>query len=296
LQGRPIEQVLADTTPGRRIAAWAVRREYRHTYRDTMVESETLVSGTWFGSAPGARMSPVEISMEEDVAESLRLSLGDQVTWDFQGIPIETRVTSLRRVEWARFATNFFVVFPTGVLENAPQNFVALMRVDDAGQRATIQRELVDRHSNITVIDVAQVQAAFQEIVDRVSLGIRFMAGFCALAGLIVLIGAVATSRFQRMREAVLLKTIGATRKQVLGVLVTEYAALGVLAGLTGLLLAGIAGWLLTRFFFELEFALPVAALATTWAAVAAVAVGVGLANSLDVLQRPPLAVLRQAD
>ncbi|MGH7469356.1 MAG: ABC transporter permease [Longimicrobiales bacterium] len=296
LKGRRVEEVLADTTAGRRIEGWAVRREYRHTYRDTMVESETLVSGTWFGSSASARQSPVEISMEEDVAESLKLSLGDRVTWDFQGILIETRVTSLRRVQWARFATNFFVVFPNGVLDEAPQNFVALMRVDDAEQRAIIQRELVDRHSNITVIDVAQVQAAFQEIVDKVSLAIRFMALFSTMAGLIVLIGAVATSRFQRMREAVLLKTIGATRKQVLGVLITEYTALGALAGMTGLILAGIAGWLLTRFFFELEFTLPIAALAITWALVALVAVGVGLANSLDMLKRPPLAVLREAD
>jgi putative ABC transport system permease protein len=296
LNGRRVEDAVRDTVRGRRIEPWAVRREYRNTYRDTMVDSETLVAGKWFGTPASARNSPVEISMEGDLAESLRLRLNDRVTWDFQGVPIETRITSLRRVDWARFATNFFVVFPSGVLEQAPQTFVALMRVNNTDARAAVQREVVERHSNVTVIDVAQVQAAFEEILDRVTLGVRFMAAFSTLAGLIVLIGAIATSRYQRMREAVLLKTVGATRSQILGILITEYIALGILAGLTGLLLSGVAGWLLVRFFFELEFALPVTALVITWAVIAAIAVTVGLVNSIDVLKRPPLAVLREAD
>jgi putative ABC transport system permease protein len=296
LNGRTVAQIMADTTRGRRVQPWALRREYRHTYRDTMVSTETLLSGKWFGSAPAARQSPVEISMEEDLAESLHLELGDRITWDVQGIPIETRVTSTRRVDWARFATNFFVVFPTGVLEQAPQQFVALMRVNDPEKRARLQNDLVRRHSNITVIDVAQVQAAFEDIIGKVTLAIRFMAVFSTLAGLVVLVGAVATSRFQRMRESVLLKTIGATRNQILSILVTEYAALGTLAGLTGLLLSTIASWALTRFLFELEFSLPVLALSLTWLSVAVLAVVVGLANSIDVLRKPPLAVLREAD
>jgi putative ABC transport system permease protein len=296
LNGRAVEDVIRDTVRGRRIEPWAVRREYRNTYRDTMVDSETLMAGKWFDASAAARQSLVEISMEDDLAESLRLRLNDHVTWDFQGVPIETRITSLRRVDWARFSTNFFVVFPSGVLEQAPQTFVALLRVNSADARAEIQREVVERHSNVTVIDVAQVQAAFEEILGRVTIAIRFMAAFSTLAGLVVLIGAIATSRFQRMREAVLLKTVGATRRQILGILITEYLALGILAGLSGLLLSAIAGWLLVRFFFELDFALPLAALAVTWTVIAAIAVTVGLINSLDVLRRPPLAVLREAD
>ena len=304
-KGRPVSQVMLDTivkVTGRdtavtmRVEPWALRREYRHTYRDTLVASEELIEGKWFGDSPTARQSPIEVSVEQDLAESLNLKIGDHVTWDFQGVQIETKVTSLRRVDWARFATNFFVVFPTGVLEQAPQSYVALLRVTDAEQRAALQRDLVMRHSNITVIDVAQVQAAFEEIIGKVTLAIRFMAVFSTLAGLVVLVGAVATSRYQRMREVVLLKTIGATRRQVLAILITEYAALGILSGLTGLLLSGIASWLLTTFFFELEFSLPFFALAGTWAVVALAAVGIGLANSIDVLRRPPLAVLREAD
>jgi putative ABC transport system permease protein len=304
-KGRPVSQIMLDTivrvsgkdtTVTMNVEPWALRREYRHTYRDTLVNTEELIEGKWFGTSPTARQSPVEISMEQDLAESLNLKIGDRITWDVQGISIETRVTSIRRVDWARFSTNFFVVFPTGVLEQAPQNFVALMRVNDATQRGVLQRDLVSRHSNITVIDVAQVQAAFEEIIGKVTLAIRFMAVFSTLAGLVVLVGAVATSRFQRMREIVLLKTIGATRRQVLAILITEYAALGILAGLTGLLLSGIASWALTRFFFDLKFGLPVLALVGTWTVIALAAVAIGLANSIDVLRRPPLAVLREAD
>lgn len=295
LNGKPVAQIMSDTA-ARRVEAWALRREYRHTYRDSLVGSETLLSGKWFGASVGARRPPVEVSIEEDVAESLDLELGDRITWDFQGVPIESRVTSMRSVDWARFATNFFFVFPTGVLEPAPQSFVALMRVERADDRAAIQRDLVRRHSNITVIDVAQVQQALEEILGKVTLAIRFMAVFSTLAGVVVLIGAVATSRFQRMRETVLLKTLGATHNQVLSVLITEYAALGLLAGLSGLLLASLAGWGLTRFFFDLPFTLPVGAIAATWFAVAALAIVIGLGNSLEILRKPPLAVLREAD
>ena len=294
LKGKRVEDIMADSSQ-RKVEPWALRREYRHTYRDTLVSSETLVAGKWLG--PGAGQTPpYEVSIEQDVADNLDLQIGDQVTWDFQGVPIETRVTSVRTVDWARFATNFFFVFPSGVLEGAPQNYVALMRVNGAQQRADLQRDIVTRHSNITVIDVASVQAALEDIIGKVTLAIRFMALFSTLAGIIVLIGAVATSRFQRMRETVLLKTLGATRSQVLGIMVTEYVALGLLSGLTGLLLASSAGWALTRFFFQLDFQLPWVMLMITWVTVAGLAVLVGLVNSIDLLRKSPLAVLREAD
>ena len=294
LKGVEVGRVMRETE-ARKVEPWALRREYRHTYRDTLVSSETLIEGKWFGPAAGKR-SPYEVSIEEDIANDLNLKLGDVLTWDVQGVAIETKVTSIRKVDWGRFATNFFFIFPSGVLEQAPQQFVAMMRVNTADARAALQRDLVQRHSNITVIDVAQVQASFEEIIGKVTLAIRFMALFSTLAGIIVLIGAVATSRFQRMREAVLLKTLGATRNQILGILITEYAALGLLAGLTGLLLAGTAGWLLMKFFFELDFALPYGALISTWFGVAALALLIGLLNSLDLLRKPPLAVLREAE
>lgn len=294
INGRTAAEIMADTT-GRRVEGWALRREYRHTYRDSLTSSETLLAGTFFGKTAGAAQSPAEISVETDLAESLNVKLGDHITWDVGGIEIETRITSLRRVDWARFATNFFVVFPPGVLDRAPQNWVALARVDGDSIRGIVQRDLVAANPNVSVIDVTQVQRALEDIVGKATLAVRFMALFSILAGIVVLIGAISTSRFQRLRESVLLKTIGATHSQITGILLVEYLALGLLAGLTGLLLASVAGWGLTKFFFKLKFALPIMPMFGLWIAVAALAVIVGLVNSRDLLRKPPLAVLRES-
>lgn len=292
INGVTVQRLIASSA-ARKIEPWAVRREYRNTYRDTLVASEKLTAGRWFDRVdrtPG--ITP--ISIEEDVARDLNVKLGDRITWDFQGIKVESQIASIRKVDWARFNTNFFVVFPGGVLENAPQTFVALARVPGAQARATLQRELVAEHSNVSVIDLATVREALDELISKVTLAIRFMALFSIIAGVIVLVGAVATSRFQRLRESALLKTIGASRKQITEVLVTEYAALGMLAGATGVLLGGVASSLLMKYFFKLDYAVPIVALAILWVGVAVLSVVIGLLNSRDVFRRAPLAVLRE--
>jgi putative ABC transport system permease protein len=126
--GRTVAQMLSDTT--RRGGAWAFRREYRSTYRDSIQGSETLVAGRWFGQTPVPDSAPAaEVSLEQDVAKELRVKLGDVVTWDVQGVEVPTRVTSFRDVNWARFEPNFFAVFAPGALEKAPKQFVLLTNV-----------------------------------------------------------------------------------------------------------------------------------------------------------------------
>jgi putative ABC transport system permease protein len=212
-----------------------------------------------------------------------------------QGVRVETRIASVRTVDWARFETNFFVVFEPGILENAPQNFVALVRVPDAAARARVQRDVVRAHANVSIIDIALVQETLTRIVDKAALAIRFMALFSVIGGGIVLLGAIAASRFQRMRESVLLRALGATRRQVVQVLFTEYAALGAMAGLVGVTLGGIASRALITQVFEIDFTAPLATLVGLWAIVAALAVAIGLVNSREVLNRTPLAVLLDA-
>ncbi|MGQ0560317.1 MAG: ABC transporter permease, partial [Gemmatimonadota bacterium] len=277
LNGRSVDW-LVSRSEARDIEPWALRREYRNTYRDSMVASEELVSGKWLDRS-GLAAGVMPISIEQDVARDLNVELGDRVSWDFQGVPIETQITSIRRVDWARFNTNFFVVFPAGVLERAPQTYVALARMPDPRRRAELQRALVAENSNLSVIDLATVRETLDRLLGKVTLAIRFMALFSISAGVIVLIGSIATSRFQRMRESVLLRTIGASRRQIREVLVTEYAALGALAAVTGVLLGGVASWLLVRFFFELDFEVPVRALALLWLGVTVVTVVIGLSS-----------------
>lgn len=285
---------LLKRTGAQKIEPWALRREYRHTYRDTLTASEQLTGGEWFSARRAGGSAVVPISIEEDLGRSLNVRIGDHITWDFQGRAVETRIASTRKVDWARFDTNFFVVFPSGVLEDAPQTAVAVARVPEVSVRARVQRDLVASHSNVSVIDLASVREAFEEMIGRVTLAVRFMALFSIIAGVIVLVGAVATSRFQRLRESALLKTLGATRRQIMQVLVTEYAALGLLAALTGVLLGALAGWALLTFFFKLTYELPWFGLLVLCAGVALLAVAVGLVNSRDVFRRQPLAVLRE--
>ena len=293
INGQTVQQLLA-APDGYRRARWALRREYRNTYRDTLVATEELVAGEWWpaGAAPAA--PPALISVEQDLAQELGVSLGDRITWDVQGIQIETRITSLRRVTWARFEPNFFVVFAPGALEAAPHSFVVLARVSDRTARAEVQRDLVLRYPNIAAVDLTLLQETLDSVLGSVSLSIRFMALFSIVSGLLVLIGAIATTRFQRMRESVLLKTLGASQRQIIGITLTEYSALGALAGLTGVLLAGVAGWALMRFFFEVPFRLPSLPLGALAVGAALITMVVGLANSWSVFGRTPLAVLRE--
>jgi putative ABC transport system permease protein len=152
---------------------------------------------------------------------------------------------------------------------------------------------VVEAHPNVSTLDLAQVQRAIEGVLDKVVLAIRFMALFSLAAGAVVLSGAVAASRFQRVREGALLRTLGARRSQLLRILIAEYAVLGTLAGLAAVVLSTAAGWALALFLFDGDFALPGPGLLALLASVLALTVVVGLAGSTEVWRRPPLEVLR---
>lgn len=277
---------------------WALRRDYRHTYRPKPSDSEKIVAGKWW-TGPHRPGTVAEVSAEEGVLSNLGAKLGDRITWDIQGAQIETIVTSVREVDWARFDTNFFFVFQPGVLENAPQTFVALVTVDPK-KTGGLQREISLRHANISAIDVGSVQKTLERIVGRVAFAVRTMALFSMIAGAFVLLAALAAGRYQRIRESALLRVLGATRRQLRAMLLTEYVALGLLSGFTGVLLGSTAGYLLMRFVFKLPrgmgrpgFSLPVASLGAMWLGVAVISTFMGLYTSRDALAGTPLEVLR---
>ncbi|HEX9166821.1 MAG TPA: FtsX-like permease family protein, partial [Gemmatimonadales bacterium] len=277
----------ADTAEqGEGSEGWAYRREYRSTYRDTLVASERLLEGKWWDGPMTDPNAPVDVSLERDIARELGVAIGDEIVWDVQGAEIRSRVASTREVDWARFEPNFFAVFRGGALESAPQTLVTLTRVANPEQRGQLQRRLAERFPNVTSVDLATVTLTFEQILGRVALAIRFMAGFSLATGVVVLIGAIATTRFQRIREGVLLRTLGATRGQVLRVVFVEYLALGLLSALMAVVLASGATWALTRWVFDSSFGLPVPALGGLALAVVVLTVGVGLWNSLEVVNR----------
>jgi putative ABC transport system permease protein len=293
VNGRPVTELLAGS-PGQEADgpsnAWVFRREYRSTYRDSVVSSERVVEGKW----AEAGQSPPRISVERGLAAELGVAIGDEIVWDVQGVPVPTRVGSLREVDWARFEPNFFVVFAPGALEAAPQSFVTLTRIPDPAARGQFQRRLAERFGNVSTLDLSLLQEALERLVERVVLAIRFMALFSLGVGVLVLVGALATSRFQRVREGALLRTLGATRGQVFRVVLAEYLSLGLLASAVALVLATASGWALARFVFEGAFSLPLVPMAGLALSVVALTAMVGLANSRDVVRRAPLEVLRQ--
>ena len=293
IKGRLVSLALTDTADGHGGSgpdnAWALRREYRSTYRDTLVASERLVAGRWWSGGTAA----TEVSVERGLAAELGVGVGDEIVWDIQGVPLATRIASLREVDWARFEPNFFVVFAPGALESAPQSFVFLTRVARPADRGALQRRIAERLPNVTMVDLSSVQQTLEQLIDRVVLAIRFMALFTLGTGTLVLVGALATSRFQRVREGALLRTLGASRGQLLRIVLSEYLSLGLLSAVVALALAGVAGWALARFVFEGKFSLPLLPLAGLGAAVVGLTVAVGLANSRGVVLRPPLDMLR---
>lgn len=296
------DELRADTADESRPSGWALRREYRNTYRSRIGPAETLVAGRWWDGTPGSDDDAevdagalARVSLELDVAEELRVGLGDTLTWEVGGVEVPSVVTSLRRVEWDRLEPNFFAIFEPGPLDDAPQSIILVVRIPDAEERAAFQRDLVGAFPNVSALDFSRVQEAIDAIVSQVRQAVAFLGLFCALAGLVVLVGALATSRSQRMREGALLKTLGARRRQVLVVLFAEYLALGTLATATGLVLALGASAALARFVFQVSWGVHWLPLLGIWGAVAGMTVVVGLLGSRGLLVRPPLPVLREA-
>jgi putative ABC transport system permease protein len=314
INGRTAADLLRDTT-GRRPAGWTLRREYRSTYRDTLVSSERLVRGSWWrgtgeparpaGAPPerrrrGGRAAAAPdtfnlypVSLSTDVAEDLRVGLGDRITWNVSGRMVRTRVVALREVDWARFEPNFFAVFSSAALRERPASWVVLTRVEDAGARARLQRAVAEAFPNVIAFDIATVQRTIERILGRIAIAVRFMASLSLATGALVLLGAVAAGRLQRVREGALLKTLGATRRQLTRILLSEYLALGVLAALVGLGLATLSGWAFTRWVLELPFRLPLVPLLAILLATAALVALIGLTASREVFRRTAMEVLR---
>lgn len=272
-----------------KIPNWAFTREYRVTYRDSLISSEKQVTGKGPYQADGN----VYISIEKDFFDRMHLKLGDTLNFNVQGAPIQTIVGGTREVEWNRVQTNFLVVFPSGVLEQAPQFHVLMTRVPNNQVSAQLQRGLVSRFPNVSAIDLGLILKTVDEILAQISFVIQFMALFSILTGLLVLASSVVISKYQRLRESVLLRTLGASREQILSITVLEYGLLGLLAALSGILLSIVGTWGLARFVFEVPYqpnALPLLIVAVV---VTALTVLIGVFNSREVLSRPPLDVLR---
>lgn len=290
INGRSSEALSEDTTD--KVSGWAVRREYRTTYRDTLIDSETLVEGEFIGTAePGKEVVP--ISPAKEITEDLNVSLGDTITFNVQGVPVKTYVSSMREVDFQRVQPNFFMLFPTGVLEQAPQIYVTVTRTPDRETSAAVQQAVVRNYPNVSAIDVSLILETINSFIDKISFAIQFMALFSIITGLIVLASSVATSRFQRVKESVLLRTLGASKEQIIKIISIEYLFLGLLSALTGLILSVGSTWLLGYFYFELTFVPNLWVIGIGTLVVTLLTILIGMANSRSIYKKTPLEVLR---
>jgi putative ABC transport system permease protein len=291
IKGKPVRALLRD--PDRHIPRWALRREYRSTYRDTVDSSEELVQGSWPAKSRVAGIIPV--SAEEGIARDLKIGLGDEVVFDLQGIMLTNRVASIRRVDWKRVQPNFFFVFPTGALEDAPGFHIITTRAETREKSAAMQKAVVRALPNVSIIDMALVLDTIDALVHKVSFVFRFMALFTVATGLIVLVASVLTGRYQRIQESILLRTLGASREQVRRILIAEYLLLGVLAALTGMILAEAGAWALARYVFDAEFHFAILPMFFALVIVSGATILTGLLANRGVLDKPPLEILRSA-
>jgi putative ABC transport system permease protein len=295
INGASSAQIAGDTTRGRRRrAGWAMRREFRSTYRDTVVASERVTAGKFHtGGSPLASIP--EVSIDKGVAEDLKLALGDTITWDVQGVRVPTRVTSFREVNWTRFEPNFFVVFERRALQDAPKQYVLLANVPGTTSVPRLQRDVVGKFPNVSSLDLTLIQQTVGRVLDRVTAAIRFMAGLSLALGIPVLFSAVSATRRERLREGVLLKVLGATRRQVGRIMLSEYLLLGALGSLVGIVLSVGSAWALMHFVFRQPFTPAVLPALGVALLMIAVAVSIGLLTGRDVFRETPMAALREA-
>lgn len=276
-----------------RIPRRAFESELRVTYRDTLTSTEKLTKGRWIGKH-GLPGDPIYVSLEESYANRIRVKLGDQIIFNVQGTLIPTIVGSLRNVEWRRIQTNFRVVFPVGVLEEAPQFHVLLTRVPSPEVSAGFQQAVVYSYPNISVIDLGLILSVVEGLLAKIGLVISFMAAFSILTGVVVLIASVLVSKYPRIQESVLLRTIGASRKQILSITAIEYFFTGALASATGIILSLMSSWALAKFSFEASFSPKAFPLFLLFLLVSMLTVGIGLLNCREILNKPPLEILRK--
>lgn len=290
IKGELVNELRQDST--RQVRGWILNHEFRTTYRGELIASEELVAGEWTTSLE--EEDPVVISISDNIAEDARVTVGDTIVFNVQGVLMETTVGSIRKVDWGRLQLNFSIVFPEGVLEEAPQFNVITTAAPDEQSSADLQRELVASFPNVSILDLRQVYTIIEDILDKISLVINFMAFFSIITGLIVLIGSVRTSKYQRIKESVLLRTLGAKNRQLVRIAALEYLFLGSLGSLVGILLALVSSLCLAIFVFYEPFSPSLMPFVVFLPGVTLLVLAIGLSNIRTVLSSSPLEVLRK--
>ncbi|WP_185217241.1 ABC transporter permease [Sphingobacterium mizutaii] len=290
VNGVTLKDVVADTSS--EVSSRAFRGEIRATYRDSLTKTESIISGKWVGVV--GNKDTASVSLDQNYADNIKVKVGDRLSFNVQGLIIPAKVSSIRQVDWNRFQSNFRVVFAKGSIDQAPQFYLMMTKVPTEIESSKFQQKIVNNFPNVSVIDMNAVLTVLQEILDKIGFIIQFMGAFSILTGIIVLISSVRISKFQRIRENVLLRTLGASRKQIYLITISEYLFLGLLSALTGIIISLLASYLLAIFVFESVFMPSIGMIALLLVLIVGLTVLIGLINSLSVINRSPLEALRK--
>lgn len=267
-------------------------REFTVTYRTALEPNETIVDGAWWDEGP---FREPEVSVEESLRERFQIQIGDEMRFDILGRVVSARVRSFREVDFRDFrAGGFMFVFRPGTFADAPHTYLAAARgPTDPGARTRLQGEIVAAYPNVSVIDLREMLTTVQEIVGNVTLAVTVVGALVLLSGSLILIGAVSVTKFRRVYEAAILKTLGASSRLIAAMLLLEYGVLGAIAGAVGAIAAIALSWAVATQALDVTWAWTPVVTVTGIVATAAFVAVVGVLASVDVLRHKPLGTLR---
>jgi putative ABC transport system permease protein len=269
--------------------AWILRGDRGLTYSAVVPEGSAVAEGQWWGADYNG---PPLVSVYKDVADALGLKVGDSLTVSVFGVEIASKVASIREVKWENFGLNYALVFSPGTFDAAPHNMVATLTVDKAAQDQ-LAKSIPPAFPSSSLIEVGEVVGQVSILLTQMAQAIAAAASIAILAGIAVLVGAIAAARQSRIYDSVILKLLGSTRRQILGAQAIEYGLLAVILGLLSLLLGLGAAWYVVVQIFDFNFAPDPAILALTLVGGAGLTFLLGIAGSLPILAARPAEALR---
>ena len=273
--------------------SWAERlrsREHYLVFRDHLLHSERVTKGFfWQG-----KTTSQELSVEERWAKNMKVAIGDTISFDIQGIPLKAKISSLRRIHWQSMQPNSMLLLSPGRVEKVPHIYIGSYRITDKAARLKLQEALLASAPNVSMINLDDIMSSLFQITEQISLLMRFLALLTLFNGGIVFVGAVFASRFVRLREAMLLKVLGASPKDIYRILLSEYAILTFLACLCGLLLTGLSSYYLIDSFLKIFPVIPYDYLAMLVFSLLFLSLFLSLPLSREVARTSPLSILSE--
>jgi len=282
------------TYKNKRKEEWFITRNFVTTIMEggTLPKDNVITQGSWWQKNDA---SIPQVSIEEDAAERLGAKIGSQLTMDIQGIKVTAPVTSIRKVNWRNMRTNFYMIFSTGALEDAPITYVATVNVP-ASKELELQHAVVNALPNITALSTRDIVNTIEGVVNKLKALVDFMSAFTIIAGLIILSGSIASTKYRRLKESAVLKILGAKRNKIAGILGVEYATVGVLASIIGVGLSSGLSWAVMKYLVKAPWHPRLDVMLWTLALSIFLTTFTGIISSVDVLKNKPLKTLRQID